>query len=84
MNTNSIVLFSGALVIVGRIIQGKPQTARVVVGMFFIAVFLSVISETNEKLGQQFALLVLIVAAVGYAPDILSAIGYPVEKKYLK
>lgn len=73
-----LLLAAGGIVVAGRMIQGKPQTARVIVGIFFLAIFVSLIGEANEKLARQYALLLFIVAALGYGPTIFAAIGYPV------
>lgn len=80
MNSSNSVLLAGAFVIIGRWTQDKTINARIVVGVFVLALFMSVLSESQPKLGKQFSALVLIAAIFGYAPSILAAIGYPIKK----
>jgi hypothetical protein len=81
MNNSNSILLAGAIVIIGRWTQDKPMTARITVGIFVLALFITILADSQPKLGRQFSLLILIVAVFGYAPSILNAIGYKVQKQ---
>jgi hypothetical protein len=69
--TNAAVL-TGVVVTVGRWSEGKPLSAKVVVGAAFLAIFLSVMPE---DLGQGFAVLILLGAVLKYSVTIAQKAG---------
>ncbi len=77
MNTTSAVVLAAAIAVTGRWAKGdKKVPMSVIVGIAGAAIFLSIMSEVNEKLGQQFALLLVVSAALIYAVPIAKWIGW--------
>jgi hypothetical protein len=75
VNTTTAAVVTGAIVYAGRWSQGKDLDVRVAVGTAGIAIVLSLIASGNEKLGQQFGVLILVAAAFRYLPDITKKVG---------
>ena len=75
MNTTTAAVLTGAVVYAGRWSEDKDLDVRVAIGTAGIALILSVIAQGNEKLGQQFGVLILVAAAFKYIPNITKKLG---------
>ena len=75
MNTTTIVVATAALVVAGRWADDKKIDVSIAVGAGALAVSLSLIAAADARLAQQFALLVLMLAAFRYVPPIARAIN---------
>lgn len=72
MNTTTAAVGTGALVVVGRWSEGDTISVRVVVGVVFLAVFLSIMPP---KIATQFGYLIMFVVAARYLPGIVGRSG---------
>jgi hypothetical protein len=71
MDTTTSVVATGIVVFVGQWAKkDEGPGIKLVVGTMALAIFLSFISQMNEKLGSQFAVLILIGALLTYAQPI--------------
>jgi hypothetical protein len=75
MNTTTSAVMTGAIVYGGRWAQSKPIDIKVAIGTAGIAIILSLLAQTNEKLAQQFGLLILIGASFVYLPTMVEKLG---------
>lgn len=75
MNTTTATVITGTVVYAGRWSEGKDLDIKVAIGTAGVALILSVIAQGNEKLGQQFAVLILVAAAFRYVPNIVRKLG---------
>lgn len=66
---------TGAIVYAGRWAQEKPADIRVAIGTAGIAIVLSLLAQTNEKLAQQFGVLILVSATFVYLPTMVQKLG---------
>ncbi len=66
MDTTTSVFLTGVVVTIGRWSEGKTLTIRIVVGAAVLAIFLSVLSNADEKLARGMAVLVLVTALLTY------------------
>lgn len=66
MNPTTAVVLIGLIVTAGRWAEDKPMSISVVVGVAILAIALSVLSETNPKLGSSFTLLILVTVVLRY------------------
>jgi hypothetical protein len=73
--TTDAAMLTGTVVVVGRWAEGKKLDIKVIVGSVFLAVGLTVIGMGNEKLGQQFAVLILVAALLRYFMPIAKKTG---------
>jgi hypothetical protein len=78
MNTTTSVLLTAVIVVVGRWARNEGITSRIVIGIVILALFLSLMGQSQPKLAGQFGALILLTAVFGYGPDILKKLGYPV------
>lgn len=76
MNTTTSVLLTGVIVVVGRWAKEQGITSRIVIGVIVLALFLSLLGQSQAKLANQFGLLILITAMFTYGPAILGQLGY--------
>jgi len=77
MDTTTSVVLTGVVVFAGQWAEkNKGPSIKIVVGGLVLAVMLSAISQSNEKIGQQFALLVLIGALLKYVIPISKKLGF--------
>lgn len=75
MEIGQAVVLTGVIVAVGRWADDKPIDSKLLVGAAGTAVALSVLSQMNEKLGSQFALLILVAAALVYGIPVASKLS---------
>jgi hypothetical protein len=75
MDTTTSMLLAGSLVVIGRWVQDKPVNARIVIGIVGSALFLSLVSQADERLAKSFGAMVLLTATFVYAPAILKKVG---------
>ncbi len=75
MDTTTSTLLAGAIVVVGRWVEGEHVGTRIVVGIIGTALAVSLIGNANDKLGRTFGLLVLVTAVFRYAVPILQKTG---------
>jgi hypothetical protein len=78
MDTTTSVLLTGVIVAIGRWVNDQKLTPRIAIGVVILALFLSLMGQSQPRLASRFAALILIVAVVGYAPSILDKLGYPI------
>lgn len=72
MNTTNAAVGTGLIALLGSWSEGKGISVRVVVGITFLAVFLSILPE---RLAVPFAYLILTAVAFRYAPGIIQRTG---------
>lgn len=75
MNTTSLMVFTGGMVVAGRWAQKKPFSANVAVGTVGVAVFLSLISQFQPEIAERFALVIFITAFLVYGVPIFQGVG---------
>lgn len=75
MDTTTSVIATGLVVTVGRWSDEKKLDVKMFVGFGVLAVFFAVMQSANDKLAQQFALLVLVTAVLLYGVPIGKKIG---------
>lgn len=75
MNTTTSTVAAGAIVIAGRWSQDKGFDLKVAIGTAGVALILSLMAQANEKLAQQFGLLILLAACFAYLPGLVSKLG---------
>lgn len=77
MDTTTSVVATAVVVTAGQWAKNnKGPNIKVVVGGMVLAVILSAMSQGNEKLAQQFAMLVLVAALLTYAIPITKKLGF--------
>lgn len=77
MDTTTSAVATGVVVTVGQWAkEGKGPSIKVIVGMLFLAFFLAMLSNGNQKLGSQFSLLILVGAVLVYAVPITKKLGF--------
>lgn len=72
MNTTNAAVGTGAIVMLGSWSESKTVDVHVIVGVVFLAFFLSVLPE---KIAVPFSWLILAAAAFRYLPGILGNTG---------
>lgn len=75
MDTTTSVVATGLVVGFGRWADEKEISIKMFVGLGAVAIFLALISASDEKLGSQFALLILISAVLVYGVPIGTKLG---------
>lgn len=75
MNPTGAAMLTGAIVVAGQYSTQKTMTARIGVGAVVYAIFLTVLTNVNEDLGNKFAIAILITAVFRFGPDIGYASG---------
>lgn len=77
MDTTTSVVAAVLIVAVGQWSKKDGKISiKLVIGMMFLAIFLSALSSANEKLAQQFAALILVGAVFTYFMPIAKKLGY--------
>lgn len=77
MDTTSAVVATGIVVFAGQWAKkDEGPSIKLVVGGMVLALFLAGLSQGNEKLASQFAVLVLVAALLTYAIPITKKLGY--------
>lgn len=77
MDTTTSVVLASVVVVVGQWAKkGEGPSIKLVTGGMVLAIILAAISQGNEKLGQQMALLVLVGALLTYAIPIVKKLGF--------
>lgn len=67
MDTTTSIVGTSIVVTIGRWADEKQLDMRMFVGLAFVAIFLSIMENSNAKLAQQFGSLILISAILIYA-----------------
>jgi phosphatidylglycerophosphate synthase len=76
IDTTTSAVAIGVIVTTGQWAKtGEPPKIKVIVGMLFMAYFLALLSAGNQKLGSQFAALILVGAVLAYAIPITRKLG---------
>lgn len=83
MDTTTSALLTGVMVAVGQWAQDKKINARLIIAVLILALFLSLMGQSQPKLARQFGALILISATLGFGPSILNKLGYTVSNKGL-
>lgn len=77
MDTTTAVVATGIVVFAGQWAKkDEGPSVKLVVGGMVLAVMLSVMSQSNEKLASQFAVLILVSALLLYIQPIAKKLGY--------
>lgn len=77
MDTTTAVVLTGVVVFTGQWAKkNEGPSIKLVVGGMVLAVMLSAMSQSNEKLASQFAVLILVTALLMYARPISKKLGY--------
>lgn len=77
MDTTTSVVATSVVVLAGEWAKhDKGPSIKLVVGGMVLAVFLSVMSQSNDKLASQFATLILVGAVFNYAIPITKKLGF--------
>jgi hypothetical protein len=75
VNTTTMVVATAGIVTIGRWVQDRPLSPRVVVGGAVLALSLGLLSEVNTVFGKRMAGMVLLTAAFMYVPHIAYSAG---------
>ncbi len=75
MNSTSSIVLTGGIVTLGQWVEGKPLSMRVVVGVTFAAIGLSVLGNFDQRVANQMALLILVAAVFRYGVPIVTKAG---------
>jgi predicted MFS family arabinose efflux permease len=70
MNTTSLIVLTGLVVVVGRWAQGKNFDSKVVIGAVIVIIFLFVAQEFVPEVATPLAALALVAALLTYAVPI--------------
>lgn len=77
MDTTTATLATVVVVFTGQWAKkNEGPSIKLAVGGMVLAVFLSVMSQSNEKLASQFASLILVGALLTYAIPITKKLGF--------
>lgn len=74
MNLTTWMVLSGVVVVAGRWSRGKGVDAGGIVGLFLLALMLTILSSVDEDFANGMAILVLIAVSYEYLPDILKSV----------
>lgn len=76
MDTTTAAFGTAVIVTAGQWAkEGKGPSIKVIVGMLFLAYFLTFIGAGNPKIASQFAVLILVGAVLVYAVPITKKLG---------
>lgn len=76
MNKNtSLIALAFLIAIAGHWSRKKTLNVAMVVGFFFVALFIAALSEINEKVSFYLALLVTTSVGLAYLPELLTRLG---------
>lgn len=77
MDTTTSVVLTGLVVFTGQWAKkDEGPSIKLVVGGMVLAVILSAMSQGNEKLASQFAMLILVSALLMYVQPITKKLGF--------
>lgn len=77
MDTTQSVVLTSLVVVAGQWAKkDKGPSVKLVVGGMVLAIFLSAMSQANEKLASQFAALILVGALLIYVQPISKKLGF--------
>lgn len=77
LDTTTAAVATGVIVTVGQWAKkDEGPKIKVIVGMLFLAYFLSILAASNEKLASQFAVLILTGVIFVYAIPITKKLGF--------
>lgn len=71
MNPIPAAILTAGITTLGRWAKGEGLTVTTVVGLVFLAIFLSVLEQANGKAARAFGLLVVVSVAIVHLPAIL-------------
>jgi len=74
-NLVTSMVATGTIVYAGRVAQEKPIDVRIAIGAAAAAIGLTLMSNANEKLAQQFSWLILLGACFIYLPSVFRKTG---------
>lgn len=76
MDTTTAAFATGVVVTAGQWAKSnKGPSIKVIVGMLFLAYFLTILSNANPKIASQFAVLILVGALITYTIPITKKLG---------
>lgn len=75
MNTTSLILLLGIIVVAGRWSQKKKFSGKVVVGLAFLIIALVVMAQVDDSIATKFSWLAVLTASFIYVPPLLSKLG---------
>lgn len=81
MNPIAASLITGALVVGGKLAEGKSPTIENGLGVAGIAVGLAVLNEMNTELASAFGVLIVVSVAIVHFPVIVKATGLGEKSK---
>lgn len=76
MNPIATAVTAGALVALGKWSRGQTLNVDNVIGVVGIAISLAVIEQLDERIGNAFAVLILVSIASVHLPAIVKALGF--------
>jgi len=82
MNTTTVAVGTGAIVVAGRWANNQPITVKVAIGVGAYAVCLSILSAADAQMANSLAFLVFFVACAYYVapsangPGLVSKLGF--------
>lgn len=62
MSPGTAALATGIVVVLGRWADGKELSMKILVGAVMLAIFLTIMAESNQKLASEFGMLILVGA----------------------
>lgn len=75
MNPTNEIVLSGVVVTVGRWAEGKTIDIKLVIGISVVVLSLAALTEANENLARQIALLILVSSVLRYGLVITKKAG---------
>lgn len=81
MNTTVELLVIGASVVAGQWANGKSITAKEVIGLFVLTLFLLLLNDAQPQIGRAFTTLILLVVVFAFWPQILFKLGLNPQQK---
>lgn len=75
VNTTNSILLASLFTVIGQWTRKKPLTVKIGVGALFAAVGLAAIGNIDQKLANDFAMLILVASILYNGPVVFAAIS---------
>lgn len=83
MNNNTTLIAVAALIaIAGQWSRKKSLNATMIIGFFFVALFIALLTEFNEKIAFYLSLLITTSVGLTYLPELLTKLGLLSPEKF--
>jgi len=65
MNTTSLLLLSGAVIVSGHWARGESISPKIVIAIVFLALMVGILGEIDQDIANAFTVLILIAVVLG-------------------